>query len=63
MQNLINLEQACELLNLKKPTIYKKVCSRQIPFIKLGGKLLFDPEKLEAWVNAHAVEPITIKGN
>lgn len=56
MYKLINLDQACDLLNLKKPTIYKKVCSRQIPFIKIGGKLLFSLEKLEEWIKDHEVE-------
>lgn len=58
MKNLIGIEKACELLNLKKPTIYKKICERKIPYIKLGGKVLFDLEKLEAWVNKHSIKPI-----
>ncbi len=59
MQNLINIGQAADLLGLKVKTIYTYVCQRRIPFVKLGARVLFEPEELEKWVHNNAVEPLT----
>ena len=58
MQRLLNIEETASLLGLAIPTIYKAVCARKIPFIKIGGRLLFDPERIEEWINSKKVEPI-----
>ena len=46
----INLEQACELLNLSKSTLYKRTHNKTIPFYKCGSKLLFIQEELIQYV-------------
>ena len=53
---LLTVDEVADLLRLSKPTIYKFVSRRQIPFVKLGGRLLFEPEKLTAWIQDRAVE-------
>lgn len=50
MENLIDVRQACEKLNLKKSTLYKKIKLNNVPFVRIGGKILFNPEKLKKWV-------------
>jgi hypothetical protein len=35
------------------------VCLRQIPFIKLRGRILFDRDRLIEWARGGAVEPIS----
>jgi excisionase family DNA binding protein len=55
---LLNVAEAAERLGLKKPTIYKYVCERAIPFVKINAAVRFDPERLDAWVAERAVEPI-----
>jgi excisionase family DNA binding protein len=47
----INLKDACEFLNLAKPTIYTLTSKRLIPFIKKGKKLYFKKSDLENWLN------------
>jgi excisionase family DNA binding protein len=61
MMALIDILECARLLNLKKQTVYNKVCAREIPFIKIGGKLLFDPEKLQVWVEKNAFDPFDSK--
>jgi excisionase family DNA binding protein len=39
-------------LACSKYRIYKLVQERQIPFHKDGGRLLFRPEELDAWIRA-----------
>lgn len=58
MRNLLNIEETAELIGLAVPTIYKAVCQRRIPFVKIFGRLLFDPIRIEEWVNGKKVEPI-----
>ena len=58
MKRLIDINEASELLHFKKGTIYIYTHRRMIPFIKIGGKLLFDPERLEEWVREREHEPI-----
>ncbi len=46
----LNIQQASVFLNLAQQTIYGKVSTRTIPFIKKGGKLMFQKSKLETWL-------------
>lgn len=49
---LLTIEEAAQFLNLAKPTIYRLVHLRQIPFNKPKGskKLYFIKPELEAWI-------------
>jgi excisionase family DNA binding protein len=46
----INAEQACELLNLSKSTLYKMTSTNKIPFYKCGRRLLFVSDELFKYV-------------
>lgn len=50
MEKLLSVREAAELLGLKTPTVYKYVCARSLPFVKIGSRTLFQPERLEEWV-------------
>ena len=58
MEKLLSIQEAADLLGLKKPTLYKKVMCRTIPFIKLGGRVLFKESMLDEWVNNHAIDTL-----
>jgi excisionase family DNA binding protein len=58
MNKLLSVEQTADLLGLKPATIYKYRLQGTIPHIKLGTRVLFDPEELHEWVKKHAVKPI-----
>ncbi len=59
MEKLLSIREAADLLGLKVPTLYKKICSKTIPYIKLGGRVLFKESTLEEWVNSHIVKALT----
>ena len=40
-----------KLLKMSKSTLYFYVGHNKIPFIKLGGKLLFSEQDLSKWIN------------
>ena len=47
---LLNMEEAAELLNLSKPTIYGLVQRKAIPCMKRGNRLYFSKTELISWV-------------
>lgn len=47
----LNIKEACDFLNLARPTIYSLTSKRKIPFIKKGKKLYFKKSDLEIWLN------------
>lgn len=47
---LLNVQQAAELMGVAVQTVYGYVTRREIPHIKRKKRLLFDREELMAWV-------------
>lgn len=48
----LSLEEACELTDLSKSTLYRMTSEKQIPHIKRGGKLLFNRIELIEWLQS-----------
>ncbi len=49
--------QACALLGIKKATMYSLVCRKEIPHLRISGRMVrFHPEELKAWVEARSVK-------
>jgi len=46
------IEQACQITGLKKPTIYSKLSSKQIPSLSRGKPLIFSIKHLQMWIEA-----------
>ena len=59
MNNLINNGQAAELLGISPFSLRGKVLRREVPFIKIGRRTLFDPADLRAFIEARKVQPRT----
>jgi excisionase family DNA binding protein len=52
----LTYSQAAEFLNVKVPTLRSMVCRRQVPHIRLSGKMVrFDADELERWLRGKAV--------
>jgi excisionase family DNA binding protein len=51
-EQLLNVDEACKLLNLAKPTVYGLVSQRKLPHMKQGKKLYFSKQELTEWVKA-----------
>ena len=49
---LMIIDEAAEFLKLSKPTLYRLVSAREIPFHKQSGKLYFLETELLDWVKA-----------
>jgi len=47
---IMTLPEAAEFLNLSKPTIYRHVSARTIPFHKQGNRLYFMESELLGWI-------------
>jgi len=59
MDRLLNNDQAADILNISPYSLRGKVSRREIPFIKVGRRTLFDPEDLRAFIEARKVQPRT----
>lgn len=57
MQPLLDINQASEILNTPKQTIYKWKRQNRLGFIKLGKRLLFSLTDLETFIEAHRTYP------
>lgn len=51
-QDLLNIQQASELVTLAVPTLYSKVSLKEIPFCKKGKRLYFSKSELLDWINS-----------
>ena len=59
MEPLKDIKFAADFLNLPIPSVRGKVSRREIPFIKIGRRVLFDFEDLQAFVEKLKVRPRT----
>src|ERR1035437_9283884 len=49
-EQILNVDKACRLLNLAKPTVYGLVSQRKLPHMKQGKKLYFNRQELLEWI-------------
>ncbi|MDO8734537.1 MAG: helix-turn-helix domain-containing protein [Elusimicrobiota bacterium] len=61
MEKLMNIQDAADLLGIKKSTLYQWVSQHKIPYYKIGRLVKFSPSKLEAWVKKREVLKKEIK--
>ena len=53
--DFISIDQAAELVNLSKHTIYSMVNKREIPYYKRGKRLYFKKPELQNWIGSQKV--------
>lgn len=53
----IKVAEAAEYIGVSKDTIYKLVRKQEIPHIRLGKRILFRVESLEAWLQEREAGP------
>ncbi len=56
----LSIDEVAELTDLAKQTVYTMTHKKQIPFIKKGGKLLFERKKILEWLESGCVEVETL---
>jgi excisionase family DNA binding protein len=50
-KDVLNVDEAADLLNLAKQTVYSHTSKREIPHFKRGKKLYFKRAELLAWID------------
>lgn len=58
MKNLLSVQEAADLLGCSVYAIFKWRRQKSIPYLKIGSRLLFDPDRLEEWARSKTVEPV-----
>ena len=55
LPHLITVEEVAEIFGVKPQAIYDMVYKGQLPYTKIGGRLRFDPDKIEEFIknNSH----------
>ena len=48
--DILGAKQASRILKFSVPTLYSKVCRREVPFYKRGNRLYFSKHKLLEWI-------------
>lgn len=62
--DILNIKEASKMLDLTVPTIYSKVCRRELPVFKKGNRLYFSKAELLEWIKSgkkKTDEEITMK--
>jgi len=54
-KRLLTIKEASEYLGISVKGIYNMVNRRQIPFIKIGGRLRFDKIDLDNWIEKQKI--------
>ena len=52
VDNFITRREASQYLNISLSTLDRLLRSRQIPFVKLGGRVYFTKAQLNEWVES-----------
>lgn len=52
---LLTVEEIAELFQTSTSTIYRWVHKREIPFVKLWGKLRFSPDEIQEYIKQNSV--------
>ena len=54
VDDFLTVKELSKWIKLSESHIYFLVNKRKIPFAKLGGKLLFDKQKIKQWIEANS---------
>lgn len=49
-EKFFDMDDLSKYVHLSKSTIYKMVCNKTIPYVKLGTRTLFVKDQIDKWV-------------
>ena len=55
MNRLISVTEVANLLGISRSNLYGLIESKAIPHIRIGGRVLFREDLLEAWISKQVV--------
>ncbi len=50
LQSLLNIQDLSDFLKISVSSIYRLTSRKQIPFVKIGSRIVFQPEKIREWL-------------
>ncbi len=56
LRRLITAKEASQYLSLSTDTIYQMASRKKLPYLKIGGRVLFDIKTLDHWIEKHTVK-------
>lgn len=59
-KSLLTVKEVASILNCSPSTVYAKAGRGEIPSLKLGGMLRFDPAEIEEWIKKGRRKPADI---
>lgn len=62
MEELLKVKDVAKILGIHPIEIYNMTYKREIPFVKLGRKVRFNPSHISAWISKNSYDNITVKG-
>ena len=60
---LIDIDELCQILNVKKSYVYSLTHTKQIPYYKIGGHIRFKLSEIETWLEHQKInvyEPVNL---
>ncbi len=55
LRRLITAKEASQYLSLSTDTIYRMASQKKLPYLKIGGRVLFDLRALDRWIEKRMV--------
>ncbi|NWF92093.1 MAG: helix-turn-helix domain-containing protein [Syntrophaceae bacterium] len=55
LRRLITAKEAGQYLSLSTDTIYRLASLKKLPYLKIGGRVLFDVKALDHWIDRHLI--------
>jgi putative molybdopterin biosynthesis protein len=49
-KDFLTVKELCEWIRLSRSKVYALVTANKIPHAKVGGKILFNKEKIKIWI-------------
>ena len=49
-KKFLDMDELVEYIKVSKSFLYKRVCYKTIPFVKLGNRTVFVKEQIDQWV-------------
>lgn len=56
LRRLVTAKEAGQYLSLSTDTIYRLASLKKLPYLKVGGRILFDLKALDHWIERHLVK-------
>jgi excisionase family DNA binding protein len=55
MKEYLDIDELSRLIHLSKSQLYMMTSTRKLPHLKVGRRVLFDPEQIERWLDTRRV--------